>query len=59
MRTKHQNVMRNYSWGEIVTAYMATNEVQAMDEVIKMTPKTDKQYEPIASQLLAIGWGLA
>ena len=59
MRTKHQNVMRGYDWSDTVTLYMGSNEVQAMDEVIKMTPKTDKQYEPIASQLLAIGLGLA
>jgi hypothetical protein len=59
MRTKHQNVMRGYGWGEVVTLYMGSNEVTAMDEVILMTPKTDKQYEAIASQLIAIGWGLA
>lgn len=58
MRTKHQNKMRGYSWDECVTAYMGSIEVRAMDEVIRMTPKTDKQYEAIASQLVAIGWGL-
>lgn len=59
MRSKHQNVMRGYDWSEAVTLYMGSNEVQAMDEVIRMTPKTDKQYEAIASQLVAVGWGIA
>lgn len=56
---KMYHVMGGYDWCEVVTLYMGSKEVQAMDEVIRMTPKTDKQYEAIASQLVAVGWGLA
>lgn len=51
--------MRGYSWSDVVTTYMGMNNVRCMDEVIRMSPRVDKQAEAIYSQLIAEAQGIA